>query len=107
VDQEVARKVFAVVAGIVMTDNELSPHEDTFLGELIGKLKLPPEARTEIKPVTDGKEAARMLRDLPEMVRGEVLELLLAGAIADGKVVPEERAFLDAVAEAVGCIKDE
>ncbi|MBW2454207.1 MAG: hypothetical protein JRI68_06845, partial [Deltaproteobacteria bacterium] len=53
-----------------------------------------------ICPTIMPHEAGKAMSALPPEVREEAMALLINTAVVDGKVVPEERSFLEAVARA-------
>ena len=61
----------------------------------------------EIFPIIDASEAAETLRGLPSEVRDEAVDLLVRAAAADKKIAPEERVYLDTVAETVGMPRED
>ena len=56
----------------------------------------------DIFPIVDRSEAAASVKALPAAVREEAFALLLEAAVADGKIVDEERHYLHTVGEAMG-----
>jgi tellurite resistance protein len=99
--------VCELIAGIIATDGELHASENLFLGKLFGKLGLLGGGELVIAPTTSTVEAARAMSELSPEVQQEALALLIDAAVADGKVVPDERRYLEAVGEAAGLSKDE
>jgi uncharacterized tellurite resistance protein B-like protein len=100
VDAELRKTVCRLVAGLVVSDDDLSPEEDAFIDRLMQRFEV--EDRSEIFPIVDRSEAAASVRALPGPVRDEALGLLVQAAVADGKVVDEERSYLHTVGEAMG-----
>lgn len=98
-DQNLNRQICQLIAGIVVADDDLDPQESAFIDRMLVRFGIPLEDRDVIFPIVDKDEAAEKIRALPEDVQQQTLELLVEAATADGKVVPEERAYLDAVAE--------
>lgn len=101
-DQELRRSVCRLIAGIVVSDDDLDPAEDTFVDRMIARFGLAEEGRDAIFPIVDRTEAAANIRTLPRQVQTEALDLLIEASLADGKVVADERAYLDAVAAEMG-----
>ena len=101
-DANQARKVCQLVAGIVVTDEDLDPTEEAFVGRMLKKFGMDDSERDVIFPLVDGEEAAAAMRDLPADTQQEAFALLIEAAAADGKVVAEEREYLAKVAEAIG-----
>lgn len=101
-DDALRTKICRLLAGIVVADDDLDDKEDAFIDRMLAKFGLPSETRDAIFPIIDRDEAATEMRSLPKDVQLEALALLVEAAIADGKVVPEERDYLRAVADAIG-----
>jgi uncharacterized tellurite resistance protein B-like protein len=106
-DEERARKVCQLVAGIVVTDEDLDPAEEAFVDRMLDKFGLNVTDREVIFPLVDGAEAAREIKTLPEETQTQAMQLLVEAACADGKIAPEEREYLYAVADAVGLARSE
>jgi uncharacterized tellurite resistance protein B-like protein len=96
------RKICRLIAGLVVTDDDLEPREEAFLDKLLAKFDIPASERDTIFPIVDRDEAAQTIRGLPPEAQKEALALLIAATAADGVVAPEERAYLDAVANELG-----
>ncbi len=101
-DDNTRRKVCQLIAGIVITDEDLDPQEEAFVERMLIKFGLDASEREVIYPLVDGEEAAKTMRTLPPAIQREAFELLIGAAVADGKVVAEEREYLGAVALALG-----
>ena len=101
-DAALAKKVCRLIAGIVVADDDLDDTEDAFLDRMLVRFGVDPKERDMLFPIADKDEAAAEIASLPVDVQHEATTLLLGAAVADGKVAPEERAFLHAVAEAIG-----
>jgi uncharacterized tellurite resistance protein B-like protein len=106
-DVDQARKVCQLVAGIVVTDEDLDPAEEAFVGRMLKKFGMEDSQRDVIFPLVDGEEAAEAMRALPAATQQEAFAMLIEAAVADGKVVAEEREYLAKVAEAIGVQADE
>ena len=107
-DDEAKRKVARLVAGIVVADDDLDPEEDTFVTKLLARFGISDDERAEvIFPLVDAAEAAAAFSELSSDMQREAMQLVVDAAAADGKIVPEERAYLDALAKAVGVGADE
>jgi len=102
VQPELARKVCELVAGISETDGEFHLDEGALLRRVMTRLGLSAHGDTPIMPTLKGADAARAMGELPDEVRFEAFELLIDAAIVDGRVVPAERQYLEAVAAALG-----
>ena len=101
-DDNTRRKVCQLIAGIVITDEDLDAKEEAFVERMLVKFGLDASEREVIYPLVDGEEAAQTMRTLPPAIQREAFELLIGAAVADGKVVAEEREYLGAVALALG-----
>jgi uncharacterized tellurite resistance protein B-like protein len=95
-DEETSIRVCGLIAGVLSADAHMHAHEASFLQRARKHLGVPKGA--PVAPVLDRNEAVATLQRLPEDVRQETLELLVQAAVADGKVAPEERDFLAALA---------
>jgi uncharacterized tellurite resistance protein B-like protein len=101
-DDGTRRKVCQLIAGIVITDEDLDLREEAFVERMLTKFGLDASERDVIYPLVDGEEAAETMRGLPAEIQSQAFQLLLEAAVADGKIVPEEREYLGAVAMALG-----
>ncbi|MBI4703056.1 MAG: TerB family tellurite resistance protein [Deltaproteobacteria bacterium] len=101
-DEDVSRKICQLVAGIVVADDDLDPAESDFIDRMLDKFGIPRSQREVIFPIIDAAEAVEKVRALAPAVQQEILTLLIEAATADGKITAEERAYLDAVANAIG-----
>jgi uncharacterized tellurite resistance protein B-like protein len=101
------RRVCQLIAGIVITDDIMEPEEEAFLDRMIARFGLEAEGRDAIFPLVSHEEAAAAAKALPPKVQREAFDLLTEAALADGKVVPEELAYLKVVAEAMGMDDDD
>lgn len=98
-DIELRHTVCRLIAGLVVSDDDLAPEEDAFLDRLLARFEI--AERETIFPIVDRSEAAEKVRELPDDVQEEALALLIEAAIADGKVVDEERSYLHAVGKVI------
>lgn len=101
-DEELRKKVCRLVAGIVVADDDLDAKEEAFIDRLMLKFGIPADQRGELFPIVDAQEASTEIKTLPKDIQDEAFALLLEAAAADGKIVPEERAYIDAVGAALG-----
>ncbi|HEY3233401.1 MAG TPA: TerB family tellurite resistance protein [Polyangiaceae bacterium] len=101
-DDELAHKLCQLVAGIVITDEDLDAREEAFVERLLTGFGLDASNRDAIFPLVDSAEAARAMKELPADAQEEGLQLLIQAALADGKVVAEELEYLRAVSRAIG-----
>jgi uncharacterized tellurite resistance protein B-like protein len=101
-NREDAIKVCRLIAGLVVTDDDLDDREDAFIERMLARFGIPSSERDLIFPIVDASEAAAALRELPKDTQQTAVELLLQAAVVDTKIAPEERTYLETVADAVG-----
>jgi len=101
-----ARRVCELISGIILTDGDLHPAENELLVRLLSRFGVSRSVETMISPAIRREEAVRAIKELPAEVREEALDGLIEAAIVDGKVVPDEQRYLDAVARAMGVAQD-
>lgn len=106
-DPELRRSIARLVAGIVLTDDELHPREERFLSRLFDRLGIGAGERALIRPAVDGEDAVKGIRELPSQMRDEVLSMLIEAASVDDKLADEERHYLEVVATAMGLDEEE
>ena len=106
-DDSVRRQVCRLIAGIVVSDEDLSPEEDAFVDRMLGRFGIPLSERDVIFPIIDSTEAADAIRGLEPGVRTEAFGLLIEAAAVDGSIAPEELSYLEAVSDVVGVSRDE
>ncbi len=107
-DDVTRRRVCELISGIVATDMELHPAELAFMLRTFQAFGVATGEDDEaICPTVTGFEAAKLMGELPADVRQEAIELLLKGAVVDGKVTPQERDWLLAVGRAAGLSRDD
>ena len=104
-DEALRKKICRLIAGIVVADDDLHEKEDAFLDRMLVKFGIPKEHREELFPIVDRDEAVAEIKTLPKDIQQETFARLVEAACADGQVVPEERAYLDAVGAAIGIDK--
>jgi len=102
VDKELRQKICRLIAGIVVSDDDLEPAEEAFLDRMLARFEIPPSERDTIFPIVDRDEAAEAIRGFPKDLQKTVLSLLVEAAVADGTVAPEERSYLKVVADEMG-----
>jgi uncharacterized tellurite resistance protein B-like protein len=102
VDKELRQKICRLIAGIVVSDDDLEASEEAFLDRMLAKFEIPQSERDTIFPIVDREEAAAAIRALPGDLQKTVLSLLIEAAAADGKIAPEERTYLKVVADEMG-----
>lgn len=106
-DEQLRRKVCRLVAGLVVADDDLDDAESALLDRMLVEFGIPAEERDALFPLVDASEAAEAMRELPPEVQRDAFDRLVQATLADGKVVPSERAYLEAVGEAIGVSIDE
>jgi uncharacterized tellurite resistance protein B-like protein len=106
-DAELSKQVCQLVAGIVITDEDLDPAEEAFVERMLVRFGLDADQRDVIFPLVDGAQAAAAIAGMPREVQDEAFGLLLEAAAADGKIVDEEREYLRLVAQAMSVSEDE
>jgi uncharacterized tellurite resistance protein B-like protein len=106
-DENMRRNVYRLIAGIVVSDEDLSPQEDAFVDRMLERFGIPRAEREVIFPIIDGSEAAAAVLELPSDVRQEAFGLLIEAAAADGSIAPEELGYLETVADAIKISRDE
>jgi uncharacterized tellurite resistance protein B-like protein len=106
-DESTRRKVCRLIAGIVVSDEDLSPQEDAFVDRMLQKFDIPLADRDVIFPIIDASEAADAMRELEPALRAEAFGLLVEAASIDGSIAPEELGYLEAVSDVAGVSRDE
>lgn len=105
-DENMRRNVCRLIAGIVVSDEDLSPQEDAFVDRMLTRFGIPLAEREVIFPIIDASEAATAVLALPGDVREEAFGLLIEAAAADGSIAPEELGYLETVADAIQVSRD-
>jgi uncharacterized tellurite resistance protein B-like protein len=106
-DPEVARRICRLIAGIVVSDDDLAPKEDAFVDRMLVRFGIPVDERAVVFPIIDESEAIEAIQSLEPAVREEAFALLIDAAAVDGSIEPEELSYLEAVAGVVGVSKDD
>jgi uncharacterized tellurite resistance protein B-like protein len=106
-DENMRRNVCRLIAGIVVSDEDLSPQEDAFVDRMLERFGIPLAEREVIFPIIDASEAATSVLALPGDVRQEAFALLIEAAATDGSIAPEELGYLEAVADAIQVSRDD
>jgi uncharacterized tellurite resistance protein B-like protein len=101
-DDSLRRNVCRLIAGIIVSDDDLDDAEDKFIDRLLQRFGIPLDERDSIFPIVDRSEASDAVKALPADVQKEAFDILIEATLADGKIAPEERAYLDTVAGAIG-----
>ena len=100
-DKQSARRICELVMGIIAVDGELHKKELTFMLKTFEAFGIPrPGSDQVINPTIAFEDAKSQMTALPEAARLAALTSLIEAAVADGKVVPEEQTYLNAVASA-------
>jgi uncharacterized tellurite resistance protein B-like protein len=102
-DESSSRRICSLIAGVICSDEEMTPDERSFLLRTVEKFGLPRDIA--LMPITDKDDVAAELGQLPESVRWETLDLLIQAAAADGKFVNAEREILGVVTAMLGLSK--
>ena len=106
-DEALSRKICQLIAGIVVSDEDLAPQEDAFVDKMLVRFGIPVEQRDVVFPIVDSEDAAASMKELSPELQQEAFGLLIEAAAADGSIAPEELTYLEAVAEVVGVSRDE
>src|SRR5262245_13770471 len=86
-DWNTRRHICELVAGIIASDRELHPAELKFMLKTFSAFGIASGNETEaVCPSVSTVEAMRAMRLLPQEVRHEAMDLLIASAVSDGKV---------------------
>ena len=102
-EEETARRMCSLIAGVICSDGKMSADEQSFLKRVMSESGL--ETDTALMPVY-GDDVAEELAQLPEAIRGETLELVILAA-ADGQIHPHERAIVDTIAQQLGVSEEQ
>jgi uncharacterized tellurite resistance protein B-like protein len=105
--KEESIQICRLIAGLVVTDDDLDDREDAFIDRMLASFSIPASEREHIFPIVDAKEAAAALSVMTPDAQNRTVELLLQAAAVDGKIAPEERVYLNAVADALGITHEE
>jgi uncharacterized tellurite resistance protein B-like protein len=106
-DQATSRQICRLIAGVVVSDEDLDPKEEAFVDRMLERFGIPASERAVVFPIVDSDEAAGAIRALPQAVRMEAFGLLIEAAAADGSIAPEELTYLEKVADALEVSRDE
>ena len=106
-DAETRHKICQLVAGIIIADDILDEREEAFIDRVIKGFGIDDPAREVIFPLVDSSDAAAQIKELPGDAQQEALRLLLEAACIDGKIEPEERAYLQAIGAALAISEGE
>ena len=99
-DVELRHTVCRLIAGLVVSDDDFAPEEETFIERMLERFGV--SDRETIFPIVAHDEAAARMRELPPAVQQEAMDLLIEAAAADGKITDEETAYLGIVGEVLG-----
>jgi uncharacterized tellurite resistance protein B-like protein len=100
-DLSTRQKICQLVAGIIIADDILDDREEAFVDRMIKSFGIDDPSREVIFPLVDHVEASVQIKELPKDAQQEALRLLIEAACVDGEIVPEERAYLGAIATAL------
>jgi tellurite resistance protein len=101
IDDETKRLICRMVAGLVASDEDFTETERTFVEKVLANFGIPEEEWDAIFPLVSPAEARNEISKLTGAARETAVNLLVQAAAADGKIVAEEREYLDAVADAM------
>ncbi|MEL6179450.1 MAG: TerB family tellurite resistance protein [Myxococcota bacterium] len=79
-----------LIASVLAADGIITDNERIFLSRVMDRMGLTPKQREAVTHFEGAHGAARVARQLPEEVRRELLDELLAAALVDGKLSPLE-----------------
>ena len=105
-DEETKRLVCRMIAGLVASDEDFEDSERAFLDKVLKQFGIPEEEWDAIFPLEEAEEAGRKMAALEATAQKEGFELLMEAALADGKIVDEEVAYISAVGRAIGLSDD-
>ena len=102
------KRVCELVAGIIATDGEILASELAFMVRVFENFGIASGDDDEaVSATTSSTQAAEELSKMPPGLRTEIVHLLVASAVSDGKVVPAEHTYLHAVAKAAEISTDD
>jgi uncharacterized tellurite resistance protein B-like protein len=101
VDDDTKRLICRMVAGLVASDEDFTDSERAFVEKVLNGFGIPESEWEAIYPLVDPVSAKQEIAKLPSAARETAINLLVEAAAADGKIVDEERQYLDAVAAAM------
>ncbi len=85
---------------MIASDDEVVPQEANLLDRIRKRFGL--DKSVSVPTIGHHDEIVATVEGFSDEVRKETLWLLIQAAAADGKIVPEERSFLELVAEKFG-----
>ena len=93
------------VVSMLVTDGAIPPQESEFLKRLCQRLEVPSdEVETAFEEFVQGEAYVHLPKGEDEKKR--LIRYLLEAIVADGKVAPQERELLEAVATRLGVPQD-
>ena len=101
-DLDQRNAIVDLVEGVLIADGEISEDERAFLKKVLARSGLTEGDREDRVVTSTAGRTTGTLRAFPPDVQAKIVGLLVDAAIADGKVVPEERALLLSAAAALG-----
>lgn len=99
-DEAVSRRICSLIAGVMCSDEKMSPEERDFLKRVLTSFGLPTD--TALMPTVADADVAEELAQLPETTRHQTLELVIQAAAVDGQVVAAERTLIGVIAQQLG-----
>jgi tellurite resistance protein len=101
VDEETKRLICRMVAGLVASDEDFTDDERAFVEKVLAEFGIPEDEWDAIYPLVDPGQARDEIAKLNGAAREAAVRVLVQAALADGRVVDEERQYLHAVADAM------
>lgn len=91
-----------LVASVLAADGMITPNERAFLKQVMERMGLSDEERDAVMHFEGADKAAAVARELPEPLRRELLDELLAAALVDGRISPFETKVVGELTEQLG-----
>ncbi|MEM1031184.1 MAG: TerB family tellurite resistance protein [Myxococcota bacterium] len=103
-DEDSARRLCSLIAGVLCADGAMAATERAFLKRVMTQCGL--DTDTGVMAMY-GVDLADEMAQLAEGERWQALALVIEAAVADGEVHPAERAWVDAVAHHLGAAPED
>ena len=91
-----------VVAKVLVADGMMTDDERTFLDAMVRRLGLSEAERQQVVELEGFEDAERLIHELPQAERQQIVEELVNAASADGRLSPHELAAIKRVTAALG-----
>ena len=91
-----------VVAKVLVADGMMTDDERTFLDAMVRRLGLSDAERQQVVELEGFEDAERLIHQLPQAERQQIVEELVNAASADGRLSPHELAAIKRVTAALG-----